>query len=66
MSARTIEGFMLQNGQRGDAFFSDKKSKDITAIASHYRRRVATKAMIAIPTRGRDEVIDLLKVTILE
>lgn len=63
----TLESWMIANGNSGDAFYSEKKDKDITAIAAQHKRKVKTERFIAVKSakEGIPEAIRLTRVTIL-
>jgi hypothetical protein len=64
---KSIEGFMMRSGNVGQSFYSERKAKDITAIASVYKRKVSTESVIVMSyTRGEPEAKKILLVTILE
>ena len=46
----TLESWAIINLKSGSTFYSEKKDKDITAIASHYKRKVKTERVIFVST----------------
>ena len=46
--ARTLESWMLLNGKAGDAFYTEKTDKDMTARATYYNRQIKTERIIAV------------------
>ena len=61
---RTIESIGLLNLKHGESFFTRKRDKDITAIASYYKKRVKTERLFVLnPQTGETERI--VKVTIV-
>jgi hypothetical protein len=50
----TAESWMIANGKEGDHFYSDKKDAQLTAIASHLKRKITTERLIVITT-GKSE-----------
>lgn len=63
----SLEGFMMNSGKVGQSFYTDRKAKDITAIASAYKRKVSTESVIVMNyTRSEPQAKKILLVTILE
>lgn len=62
---RSIESFMMVNGETGDVFFSNKQDKDITAIASYYERQVRTERVIVVSISDDPKAERVTKITIL-
>lgn len=50
---RTVESFMISKGKKGKHFYSDKADRHLTAIASHYNRKISTERLITITTGGK-------------
>lgn len=44
----TLESWIIINGKDGDSFYTNKKDKDITALASYYNRKVHTERLVVI------------------
>lgn len=61
-----IESWVMINGVKGDYFYSEKKDKDLTAIASYYNRKITTQRMVTVTTSNQlPEAKYLTKVTML-
>lgn len=62
----TLESWMIANGKVGDIFFSKKKDRHLTAIATHHKRKIITERLIAVTT-GKEEPLayNLTKVILL-
>lgn len=55
---RTIESIGLINLKAGQFFYSHKRDKDITAIASYYNTKIRTERLFTInPKTGKTEKI---------
>jgi hypothetical protein len=64
---QSLESLALLNGKRLTEFFTKKKDKDITAIASYYGRKVHTERLIVIEgSKESPKANTLIKVTIIE
>lgn len=64
---QAIESLFLLNGKPMHVFYTHKKDKDITALASYYSRKVHTERLIVIEgTRDIPRAKSLTKVTIIE
>ena len=50
----TMEGWMMINGKSGDVFYTDKHDRHITALSSHYKRKITTERLITITTGGKE------------
>jgi hypothetical protein len=62
----TVESFMMINGLTGASFYSEKKDKDLTAIASYYKRKITTERIIAISKNPNSPISKMItKVTLL-
>jgi len=63
---RTVESFMIGNGEVGDIFYSHKIDRHLTAIATHHKRKIQTERLLLIggtmeePTTGTVTKITLL------
>ena len=57
-----ILSYYLNNGKKGDTFYSTKKDKDITCFAVYNKVKVTTQKIIAIES---DKIIHLVKITII-
>jgi hypothetical protein len=57
---------MIANGKEGQVFYSEKKDRHLTAIATHHQRKILTERLIAVTT-GKEEPVatNLTKVTLL-
>ena len=44
----TLESWMIANGKSGDSFYSHKKDRHLTAIASHHNRKIITENLIIV------------------
>ncbi len=51
---RTLESWMIANGKKGSHFYSDKKDRHLTAMATHLQRKITTERLIVITT-GKSE-----------
>lgn len=62
----TIESWMMVNGKEGQVFYSEKKDRHITAIATHHGRKITTERLVAVTT-GKENPIasNLTKVTLV-
>jgi hypothetical protein len=56
---------MIVNGEPGDIFYTIKLDKDVTAIASYYKRQVKTERVIVITTDTHPIAERITKVTIV-
>jgi hypothetical protein len=62
----TLESWMMVNGKDGTVFYTHKKDKDITAIASYYTRKVHTERLVLVSnTKDNPQVKTITKVTLL-
>lgn len=63
---KTMEVWMIVNGKKGEQFYSDKLDRHLTAISSHYKRKILTERMIVITTGGKKPISKyIVKVTLL-
>jgi hypothetical protein len=61
---RTIESIGLLNLKEGESFYTEKRDKDITAIASYYDKKVKTERLFVLnPQSGETQRV--VKVTLL-
>jgi hypothetical protein len=62
----TFESWAIANGKPGKVFYSDKKDKHLTAIATHHGRKITTERLIVVST-GKSEPYAsyITKVTLL-
>lgn len=62
----SMESWMIANGKEGQVFYSEKKDRHLTAIATHHNRRIITERLITVTT-GKEIPIanNLTKVTLL-
>jgi hypothetical protein len=62
----SMESWMLANGKVGAVFYSEKKDRHITAIATHYGRRISTERILAVSTaKSTPNALYIVRVTIL-
>ncbi|MFA5067967.1 MAG: hypothetical protein WC466_08065 [Candidatus Izemoplasmatales bacterium] len=62
----TVESYMITNGKTGDVFFSKKKDKDLTAMASYRKRKITTERMLIVATGGKKPIAEhITKVTLI-
>lgn len=62
-----MEGYMLQNGKKGEVFYSTKSDRGITASAIHYKRKVLTERVIVIESKMKiPTATRIIKITIIE
>lgn len=62
----TMESYMMTNGKAGESFYSDKMDRHLTALSSHYNRKIITERLITVTTAGKKLVANnITKVTIL-
>ena len=59
----TLESWMIANAKPGKVFYSEKADKDLTAIASYYKREIITERLIAVT--NEPVAFKLTKVTLL-
>ena len=63
---RTLESWMIANGKSGDSFYSHKKDRHLTAIASHHNRKIITENLIIVSDYLKSPKADkITKVTLL-
>jgi hypothetical protein len=62
---RTIETFAMRNYKKGDVFYSHKKDKHLTAIATHEGVSISTERMVAMDSKEHKRIEFITKVTIL-
>lgn len=63
----TYEGWTLFNAKAGDTFFTEKQDKDISAMASYYKRKVLTERLVVVtPCYTNPSVKPIIKVTIVQ
>lgn len=62
----TLESWMIANGKVGDSFYSDKMDRHLTAISTHYKRKIVTERLITVTTGGKEPISKYItKVTII-
>lgn len=67
MNPRSIESWAVVNGKEGDVFYTEKKDKDITSIATKFGKKVSTEKVILITiSKPAPEVKFVTKVTIIK
>lgn len=60
-----LESYMIKNGDTGDFFYSEKQDKNLTAIATYYKRKISTQRFVLVTTgKTSPEAINLTKVTL--
>lgn len=63
---QTPESLTLLHGKSNTIFYTHKKDKDITALASYYKRKVFTERLVVIGgSKDKPKASTLTKVTIL-
>lgn len=66
MNPRTADTWALKNGKVGQSFLSFQPDKNITALATHYGRKITTERMVAVTLIQRPEATAITKFTIIE
>jgi len=62
---RTVESIALNTLPKGSFFYTHKQDKDITAIASYYKKKVKTERLFTMnPQTGKTNRV--VKVTIVK
>lgn len=61
----SIESIIINKYETGQSFYTEKNDKDITAIASYYKKKVKTERLVCIECRYMKTITKLTKVTIL-
>ena len=62
--ARTLEGIALTTLKKGQCFYTTKRDKDITAISTHYKKKVRTERLFVLsPLTG--ETSRVVRVTLV-
>lgn len=62
----TCESWLMANGEKGTIFYSSKRDKSLTAIATYYKRRIKTERIIAVTgSKAIPTATNLTKVTLL-
>jgi len=65
-SYSSMESWAMANAKIGDVFYSDKKDRHLTAIATHHNRKITTERLITVTTSKATPVANtIIKVTIL-
>jgi len=66
-TVRTMESYMIKNGKPGDQFYSNKKDKDLTAIATQHKRKITTNRLIVVDgtSQYHPTVKGITKITLL-
>ena len=60
------ESYFIANGYSGTVFFTLKNDKDITAIATYYKRKVRTERLVLVGgTKDNPTAQKITKVTII-
>jgi hypothetical protein len=56
--ARTLESIALTTLKKGQQFFTTKQDKDITAISTHYNKKVRTERLFVLnPISGKTQKV---------
>jgi hypothetical protein len=63
---RNVVSFMIVNGKKGDTFYTHKKNKDVTAIASYYDREVTTTRVINLEGNFNKPIVKTLTKVIIK
>lgn len=64
---QAFESLALLNGKPMQVFYTHKKDKDITALASYYLRKVNTERLIVLEgTKDKPKANTITKVTIIK
>jgi hypothetical protein len=62
----TLESWMIVNGKKGDHFYSDKMDRHLTAISTHYGRKIATERLLLVTTAKSSPIASYVtRVTLL-
>ncbi len=62
----TPEAWMMQYGKEGATFYSEKKDRHLTAIATNYKRKITTERLTTVTTGKETPVAkSITKVTLL-
>lgn len=61
---QSLESILLTTLKRKKHFFTHKTDKDMTALASYYKKKIKTEKMLAI-NQHSGKVQKIIKVTIL-
>lgn len=61
----SLEGILLTTLKKGKHFYSEKKDKDLTAIAAYYGKRIKTEKFISVNINS-EMVTKIVKVTLLK
>ena len=51
---RTLESWMMANGNPGVHFYTDKQDRHLTAISTYYNRKIRTERLITVTTGGKE------------
>ena len=66
-SVTSMEGWMMQYGEKGEMFYSGKTDRALTAIANHTKRKIKTERMIVVGGSQTNPFTDtVVKVTLLD
>ena len=64
---QALESLALLNGKVMQVFYTHKKDKDITALATYYSRKVNTERLIVLEgTKDKPKANTITKVTIIK
>lgn len=62
----TLESWFIANGKEGQVFYSEKKDRHLTAIATYHQRKILTERLITVTTGKLIPIAaTLTKVTLL-
>ena len=62
----TLESWMIVNGKKGDSFYSEKMDRHLTAISTHYGRKITTERLLTVTTGKSNPIASyIVKVTLL-
>jgi len=63
---RTLETWMIVNGNKGDVFYSHKADQHLTAISTYYKRKITTERLALVGGSKEDPTIKTItKVTLI-
>lgn len=63
----TFESLVLLRGEPDSVFYTHKKDKDVTALATYYERSVRTERLVVISgSKDRPVASTITKVTIIK
>jgi hypothetical protein len=67
MKKPNFERLMIEHGEAGDTFYTEKADKNITSLASIHKRKVRTERIVAVTASNllEPEAKCITKVTLL-